>query len=291
MKALCFGEILFDVFKEEKKIGGAPLNVAGHIRRLGGDSEIISALGLDELGDEASRYLEKLEVGTKYVKRVKEETGKAIISLKDGIPSYVFNFPAAWDRIFLTEEDKENLRNESYDVFVFGSLAQRQEESRRSLSWLLENINAKYIFFDVNLRLDFYDRDIIEAGIKKADILKMNDEEVPVIRDLLGMEDEDFIARLMKKYDLKMVLLTCGKDGTYLHLKDKVLHQEIRKVKVVDTVGAGDSLSSGFLYYLASGEDLDKVLRKASYLADYVVQHQGAIPEYEENFQKELDDL
>ena len=289
MKALCFGEVLWDVFGDDRKLGGAPLNVAGHITRLGGSAEIVSAVGDDDLGRSTLSYIDRIGVGRKYMKTVAAETGKAIVTLKDGIPSYRFTDPSAWDEIALTESEKEEIRNTHYDVFVFGSLAQRKKESHETLLWLLDNVDADNIFFDVNLRLDFYTKDIIEHGIEKADILKMNDEEVPVIAGLLGIgNDENAIPGIKDKYGLKMVLLTCGKQGTYLYTDKGVIHQDIRKVKVVDTVGAGDSLSSGFLYFLSKGEELVDVVRKASYLADYVVQNQGAIPEYDEYLRKEL---
>ena len=280
MKALAFGEILWDVIEDSRKIGGAPLNVLGHIVLLGGKGTVISALGSDELGDESIEYLRSKGIDTHLVKRTDAETGKAIVTLKDGIPSYRFTEPSAWDEITLTDEDMKEIASTHYDAFIYGSLAARSETSRTTWKNLLETVNADLFFFDVNLRLNFYSREVIEEGIRHADILKVNDEELPIIMDMLHIED---IATLLKRYELRMLLLTSGKKGSDVITKDQHIHQDTGKVKVVDTVGAGDSLSAAFLYFLSEGEPLEETLRKASTLADYVVQKTGAIPEYDED--------
>ena len=280
MKALAFGEILWDVIEDSRKIGGAPLNVLGHIVLLGGKGTVISALGSDELGDESIEYLRSKGIDTHLVKRTDAETGKAIVTLKDGIPSYRFTEPSAWDEITLTDEDMKEIASTHYDVFIYGSLAARSETSRKTWKNLLETVNADLFFFDVNLRLNFYSREVIEEGIRHADILQVNDEELPIIMDMLHIED---IATLLKRYELRMLLLTSGKKGSDVITKDQHIHQDTGKVKVVDTVGAGDSLSAAFLYFLSEGEPLEETLRKASTLADYVVQKTGAIPEYDED--------
>ena len=285
MKALAFGEILWDVIGNERKIGGAPLNVLGHIVQLGGTASVISALGNDELGDESLEYLKSKNIDTKLVKRTEAETGKAIITLKDGIPSYRFTDPSAWDEITLTESELDEIRNTHYDAFIYGTLAARSDVSRRTWKQLLDNINAGALFFDVNLRLSFYSKEVLGIGAKHADILKVNDEELPMILKLLEAED---INELMKKYNLNMVLLTSGKAGSDIFTLDDHIHQDIGKVEVVDTVGAGDSLSAGFLYFLSKGNSLEKTLKKASLLADYTVGRRGAIPEYDEYIENAL---
>ena len=149
----------------------------------------------------------------------------------------------------------------------------------------MDTIKADAFFFDVNLRLDFYSRNTIEIGARHADILKVNDEELPVILRLLEVKD---IKSLISKYNLKMVLLTSGKDGADLYIGNRHIHQDAGKVEVVDTVGAGDSLSAGFLYFLSKGNTLEDTLRKASILADYTVGKRGAIPQYDEKLRKAL---
>ena len=285
MKALAFGEILWDVIGDERKIGGAPLNVLGHIVQLGGTGAVISAIGQDELGNESIEYLESKGIDTKLIKRTETETGKAIITLKDGIPSYRFTAPSAWDEITLTTDELSEIRNTNYDAFIYGTLAARSLTSRRTWEQLLNNINASALFFDVNLRLDFYSKEVIEIGARHADILKVNDEELPIILELLEVKD---INELITKYNLKLVLLTSGKDGSDVYTANQHYHQEAGNVEVVDTVGAGDSLSAGFLYFLTKGDSIDETLRKASILADYTVGKRGAIPEYDEEIRNTL---
>ncbi len=288
MKAIAFGEILWDVFTDtgKKTLGGAPLNVAGHIKRLGGESYIISGVGNDELGNETIKYIHEMGMTDKYIIRTSDyETGRALVTLRDGIPSYTFNRPAAWDRIELTKDMSDGLFSEEYDVLIFGTLAQREQKSRETLRTILKAAKARELFFDVNLRLDFYTPEIIIDSLRYATILKMNDEEQPVILKIAGCES---IKELMNRYSLSTVIVTYGKKGTYCYSSGKCFHCEPENVPVVDTVGAGDSLSAGFLYFTFSGYPVDIALAKASMLADYVVQKRGAIPEYDETFRRKL---
>ncbi len=289
MDCLCFGEVLWDVFGDKKTLGGAPLNVAGHFSRLGGNASIVSCVGDDELGRLTLAAMDDLGIDRRFV-HVDPScvTGRALVTLADGIPSYRFDDPSAWDRIELTDEEKDGICSKAWDVFVFGTLAQRNSVSRNTLCYLLDNVDAGTVFFDVNLRLDFYNAEIIRHGIEKAGILKMNDEEVPVVCELLGVESDNPVSTLIDLYSLKAVLVTRGKAGSDIYFDGRMHHQSSRKVKVVDTVGAGDSLSSGFLYFLTKGDEVPVALEKASMLADYVVQHSGAIPCYDEEIRRQL---
>ena len=289
MKAVAFGEILWDVFpaKRIQTIGGAPLNVAGHIKRLGGEAEIISGIGIDKLGKETELKLRELQLSDEYIVRVPSAgTGTATVILANGIPSYEFNYPAAWDMINLESEKESKLLSSSYDVFIFGTLAQRSHVSQECLQRILNEIDAKEFFFDVNLRLSYYSDEIISSSLKKATILKMNDEEVPVI---LKSSDSSNVQELREKYSIPVVILTCGKKGTFCYTDNEIIHAEPEDVPVKDTVGAGDSLSAGFLYFYLSGYTMKESIMKASHLADYVVQHSGAIPEYDSTIIKELE--
>lgn len=289
MDCLCFGEVLWDVFGDKKTLGGAPLNVAGHFSRLGGNASVVSCVGDDELGRLTLAAMDDLGIDRRFV-HVDPScvTGRALVTLADGIPSYRFDDPSAWDRITLSEDERKSISSKAWDVFVFGSLAQRCAISQNTLDQLLDNLDAGTVFFDVNLRLDFYNAGIIRHGIEKADILKMNDEEVPVVCELLGVESGNPVQTLIDLYALKAVLVTRGKAGSDIYFDGRIHHQSSKKVKVVDTVGAGDSLSAGFLYFLTKGDDVPVALEKASMLADYVVQHAGAIPDYDEEIKSQL---
>lgn len=280
MTFLNFGEILFDVFKDYRKLGGAPLNVAAHLSKLGGKGYIISAIGNDEMGIEALSAIQSFGLDPSYIKHSKYETGRADIILKGKNADYTFTSPCAWDDITV-----ERPLPKEVDAIYFGTLAQRSNTSKSTLDDVLATVKAKHMFFDVNIRKNFYTDEILKQGIERSTILKLNDEECPIILKAL---DFDSIDTLLKKTNLQMVLMTKGKEGTELHTLGKIFNQGCIDVKVVDTVGAGDSLSAGFLYTLISTGDIEKALKIGSLLADYVVSQEGAIPQYDEKLKENL---
>lgn len=289
MKALAFGEVLWDVNGNEKTIGGAPLNVLAHIRKLGGESSIVSAVGSDELGRASLACLEDFGISEQYVRISPFPTGRADVVLENGIPSYEFNMPCAWDDIRLSDDQYADLFNDEFSVFIYGTLAQRCLTSALTLGKLLDDVSAAEFFFDVNLRGNFYNGKSIERGLEKATIIKMNDEELPVVASLLGTEKENLTRWLFDNTCVKKVLVSAGNRGSFCHEKGgKVYHAGAADVSVVDTVGAGDSLSAAFLYFLARGMDTGSALEKASVLADYVVTKRGAVPEYDDDLRKRL---
>lgn len=282
MKMLSFGEILFDVFPSSRRIGGAPLNVAAHFAKLLGESTIVSAVGNDELGAEAIKEVAALGLDTSHIKVSKYDTGRADITMQGKNADYTFNEPAAWDDITLDRPLEKN-----YDIIYFGTLVQRNRTSRETLAKILSSTNAKHVFYDVNIRKHFYTDEIILSSLERATILKVNDEELPLIAKIADAEtdnERNTAAKLIKDFNLEMVILTKGKEGTAIFTRDGQNSLRPGDVPVIDTVGAGDSLSAGLLAtYLKSG-DIIKALRVGSALADYVVSHRGAIPSYDEAF-------
>lgn len=284
MKAVSFGEILWDLGKSST-LGGAPLNVLGHMRRLGDECVMLSAVGDDKLGDETIKSIKSLCIDVSQIATIEAvETGKAFVTLNKGIPSYAFNSPCAWDAIPVPSPD---FFNENYDVFIFGTLSQRSEVTKKTLYTVLQSIKAREVFFDVNLRLNFYSDEIIRTSLAYATILKMNDEELGVVLNATGCKD---IKELMASYNLKFVLLTLGKYGSNCFTSDGFIHVDSGDVKVLDTVGAGDSLSGSFLHFFLRGESVEEALQKASRVADFVVTQPGAIPQYDENLLKSIDE-
>ena len=281
MDFIAFGEILFDCFMDKKTLGGAPLNVSVHLTKLGLNGQIISAVGNDKLGKEALSEIRTLGLSTDGISMLNGiETGRANIIMKGKNADYSFNYPSAWDCIPVPESIVSHTT-----LLYFGTLAQRDDISRASLKEILSRVSADYIFFDVNIRKSFYSDEIIKEGLKKATILKMNDEEVPII---LKEADCSSLKELRKKYSIKTIMVTEGKNGTTVFMDDAEFHQNAGSVEVVDTVGAGDSLSAGFLASLLKGKDIRKALEIGSLIADYVVTKQGAIPEYDDNLKKKL---
>ncbi len=288
MRALSFGEILWDVFDDKRTLGGAPLNVLGHIRRLGGEASIISAVGDDELGTLTIEAIDELGIDRSYLKVSRYGTGRAVVTLRDGIPSYSFDTPSAWDDITLGEGILERIASASCSVFIYGTLAQRSKTSADTLRVLLDNVKADQFFFDVNLRLDFWSAESILEGLRKATILKMNDEEVPMIASALNVPESDLLSYLFSSFPVSRIIVTLGKKGSVCYEKGSVCRAPAGKGAVVDTVGAGDSLSAGFLYFISSGYDTQSALEKAALLADYVVSKRGAIPEYDDEIKETL---
>lgn len=277
MDFISFGEILFDVFPDKATLGGAPLNVAGHLTKLGLNGAILSAVGNDELGKRALNEIEALGLSTDIIATLDYETGKAIITLNGKNAEYEFNDPCAWDNIPL------QALPENVTLIYYGTLAQRGN-SKNTLKELLNSVQSQHRFFDVNIRKHFYSDEIIKEGVENATILKLNDEEVDIVLDALKIEMRGYrgLEELFKEYNLDLILLTKGKEGT-MCFKNKWYRVPCAPVEVVDTVGAGDSLSAGFLASYIKTGDLEKSLLFGSHIADYVVTKRGAIPEYDDN--------
>lgn len=277
MDFISFGEILFDVFPDKATLGGAPLNVAGHLTKLGLNGAILSAVGNDELGKRALNEIEALGLSTDMIATLDFETGKAIITLNGKNAEYEFNDPCAWDNIPL------QALPENVTLIYYGTLAQRGN-SKNTLKELLNSVQSQHRFFDVNIRKHFYSDEIIKEGVENATILKLNDEEVDIVLDALKIEMRGYrgLEELFKEYNLDLILLTKGKEGT-MCFKNKWYRVPCAPVEVVDTVGAGDSLSAGFLASYIKTGDLEKSLLFGSHIADYVVTKRGAIPEYDDN--------
>ncbi len=277
MNSLVFGEVLFDVFPDKATLGGAPLNVAVHMARLGLSGIVVSSVGNDELGKKALSEIASYGLSLDGIAILEKETGKAVITLHDGNADYTFNSDNAWDNIPVPP----NLPGK-VDVIYFGSLAQRSIVSRNTLEHILDNVNATEVFFDVNIRKHYYSDKIIREGLKRATILKLNDEEVDIILKAAGIYEKELVGlqKLKDKYNLELILLSLGSRGS-MCLGDKWYRKEPETVEVVDTVGAGDSLSAGFLSSYLKDGDIEKALDRGTRLASFVVSKRGAIPQYD----------
>ena len=295
MKTLSFGEILFDRIEGKDHFGGAPVNVAVHLSRLGAESYMLSALGKDETGKKALEILTTEQIKTDFIQLDSTApTGLVNVTVENGIPSYEILEGAAWDSITLTPYQTDALTLEDWDLVYCGSLAQRTVSNRDFLHRLLPDLSYRQLFFDVNLRQEYFSEEVIRDTMAYTTILKLNDEELPVIGKLLFGEElsgEDFFFRAEKEYALEMLLLTCGAKGAELYHKktgDKALLIPSEKVEIADTVGAGDSFSGAFLYFYINGEPLEKAGWKAARMADYVVSHSGALPVLDDRIRGQL---
>lgn len=288
-KVVGIGEALWDCLPEGRKLGGAPANFAYHVNQFGLDSCVVSAVGADLLGREILDIFTQKSLPWN-IPVVEYPTGTVQVTLDcKGIPQYNIKEGVAWDNIPMTPALKE-LAKESIAV-CWGSLAQRNEVSRNTINAFIdampETENTLKVF-DINLRQKFYSKEIIENSFKKCNILKINDEELVVVSGLFGLEGQDAEQKckeLLERYNLKMLILTCGVDGSYVFTPDgNVSFQGTPDVKVADTVGAGDSFTAAFVASLLNGKSEKEAHETAVKVSAFVCTQHGAMPVIPEEY-------
>ena len=283
------GEVLYDVLPEGAKLGGAPANFAYHASQFGFDAMAVSAVGNDALGDQALSTFDKN--GLKYIiPRVSYPTGTVKVTLDaEGVPTYTFTPDVAWDHIPFTPE-MEALAKKAGAV-CFGSLAQRSEASRKTIRQFIEATPDDCLkIFDINLRGNFYNKEILRESMQKANILKINDEELVTIGRLFdypGLDMEEKCRILLHRYHFKMVVLTCGTNGSYVFVPDgETSFMPTPKVEVADTVGAGDSFTGAFTACLLAGKTIKEAHERAVKVSAFVCTQKGAMPKLPEELTK-----
>lgn len=279
------GEILWDVFPERKVLGGAPANFAYHVSQFGFNGYAVSAIGEDLLGKEILSSLESK--GLNYLIETTDfPTGTVQVKLnKAGVPEYEICENVAWDNIPFTART-ENLAKNTQTV-CFGSLAQRSEVSRETIRKFIEAMPEDSLkIFDINLRLNFYTKEIIEESMRMANMMKINDDEVLKIAELFGWEgDEQFICgKIMENYDLNVLILTKGTDGSFVFTPRQTSYQPTPKVHVADTVGAGDSFTAAFVAAYLHGERIEDAHQLAVEVSAYVCLNHGAMPKLADSY-------
>lgn len=290
------GEALFDCLPEGRKLGGAPANFAYHVSQFGLNGCAISAIGKDELGDEIvdtfERVHESLPTFNYQLSTVEQPTGTVKVTLDDkGVPQYEICLGVAWDNIPLTNAMLEIARQAQ--AVCFGSLAQRSETSRETIQAFLDATPADALkVFDINLRQSWYTAEVIAESLSRANILKINDEELDVVATmLLGeptvpgaliAEDPEKTRRICRelivRYDLRMLILTCGAIGSYVFTADEESYVATPKVQVADTVGAGDSFTATFVAQLLLGKPIREAHERAVKVSAFVCTRHGAMP-------------
>ncbi|MGQ8335240.1 carbohydrate kinase family protein [Sunxiuqinia sp. A32] len=276
------GELLWDVFPDQKKMGGATANFAYHVEKLGVKSFMISTVGHDELGDELIEVLDRAKL-TYDVQRHELPTGTVQVTLSgNGIPNYEICEPVAWDFITMKPEWEDIAKNAS--VVCFGSLAQRGEVSRKTIRQFLQLVpDSAYKVFDINLRQQFYSRELIADSLKLCNFLKINDEELEMVAEMFGLDGstDEKCLKLIADFNLKLLALTCGTDGSHLFTDKQHSFKETPIVEVVDTVGAGDSFTAAIVAGLLTGKTLEKTHEMAVKLSAFVCTQSGAMPDYD----------
>ena len=277
------GEVLWDVLPDGKKLGGAPANFAYHAGQfLGSDNTIaVSALGNDKLGDETIEALKEHGLND-LLPRVPYPTGTVQVQLDEqGIPTYDIKENVAWDNIPFDDDIAAIARN--CRAVCFGSLAQRNVVSRQTIHRFLDATPADCVkIFDINLRQQFYTKEIIKESLLRCNILKINDEELVLIGRMFGypgLDIENKCWLILGKYNLDMLVLTCGTNGSYVFTPGQMSFQETPKVQVADTVGAGDSFTGSFCAAILSGKPVSEAHRLAVEVSAFVCTQNGAMPE------------
>ena len=276
------GEVLWDVLPEGRKLGGAPANFAYNVRQFGFDSLAISAVGNDKLGDETLAALKNK--GLDFIMpQVPYPTGTVLVSLDDeGIPSYDIRENVAWDNIPFTPEMEAAAQN--CRAVCWGSLAQRNVVSRTTINSFLDAMpdgGGRLKVFDINLRQKFYTKEVIMESLRRCNVLKINDEELVVIGRLFdypGLDMRNKCWLILGKYNLDMLVLTCGVNGSYVFTPGCVSFQETPRVDVVDTVGAGDSFTGAFCAAILKGMPVPEAHKLAVEISAYVCTQSGAMP-------------
>lgn len=278
------GEALWDCLPEGRKIGGAPANFAYHSAQFGFNSLAVSAIGKDELGDEIVETFDQNNL--KYcLERVDYPTGTVQVTLDEkGIPCYEIMENVAWDNIPYSPELEEIAKN--CVAVCFGSLAQRNSVSQDTINRFLDAMPKSedvLKVFDINLRQHFYCKETIVNSLNKCNILKINDEELVVVSEMFGYEknlsQEEACRRILNEYNLRMLILTCGTEGSYVLTADETSFQPTPKVEVADTVGAGDSFTGSFIASVLKGRTIVEAHKRAVEVSAYVCTQNGAMPQ------------
>ena len=273
------GEILWDVLPSGKVIGGAPFNFINHVSRLGYKGICLSAIGNDKNGAEILRYFKSKNLDLSGMQIIpKAATGTVDVKLENGTPEYEIHENRAWDMIAGKKAHNDLIKNAS--LFYFGTIAQRNKLSRITIYHLLETAgNKKKIFFDANLRQNFYNKKILEYSLNKSGLVKINDYELDILTDFFNLQgrERQKIEKLFTCFKLIMIALTKGQKGSVLFNGTEYSELPARKIRIVDTIGAGDAFSAAFACGYLENKSIAEIHSRASELASRVCRHKGAI--------------
>ncbi len=281
LDVIAIGEVLWDIFGSEKHLGGAPFNFAVHCRGLGARSAIVSRVGQDELGDEILSRARALGVDDNLTQRdAKRPTGQVQVTLQaDGQPTFDIRAEAAYDCI--TTDPVAMARIHAADVVYFGTLAQRHPVARQSIAALLDAGAQAFLVCDLNLRPPHYTAEVVRTALSRCNLLKLNGDELRVVRGMLrrGDMDEDiFLLHLLESYGLELVCVTLGARGCILRTRRERVVAPGYPCQVVDTVGSGDAFTAALTLKHMAGKSLAEASDFANRVGAYVATQRGATP-------------
>ena len=280
---ICFGEALWDVLSSMRSVGGAPLNVAYHLKKLGVRAWPMSGVGNDLLGEELKSQIEEWGLPSDLICSVADrETGRSLVTVLEGEPNFEVLKDVAWDYIDVPENWP--VECQPAEALVFGSLAQRSARNRAVLDAMFVAMPNALKVLDVNLRDAFEDYEQIWALARSADLVKLNDEEMQALMQTTATRAnaEDCARSFQREAGCETVCVTMGAQGAGLLRCDEWHWVDAVPVKVRDTVGAGDSFLAGLIYgLLITQEDATATLRRSATLASFVASSDGATPDYD----------
>lgn len=285
---LVFGEILYDIYDDVAVIGGAPFNYSVQLSRLiskNDNLKFITALGKDDFSKDAFKFIENENIDSSLMQVLDNyETGKATVFMNENkIPDYIIHENVAWDNIEFNSNIEKALK-EKYDLFYFNILSCRSEKSYNTLKNIFKNIDSKYKVCDVTFRKNYYTKEKIKEALEFINILKINDEELAIIKSLfypnLQNDNEILLKNLNKDFNIDYIFLTLGKSGASSFYNNQYIFKPSNKIKVIDTVGAGDSFCAALSYAILKKLDIKKVLDFASAVSEEMIQVKGGTAKY-----------
>ncbi|RXF70557.1 carbohydrate kinase family protein [Arcticibacter tournemirensis] len=280
--AICYGEILWDVLPDGPQPGGAPLNVAYHLNKLGLHASLISRVGKDENGRKLETLLDQWGINRRLLQQDSDYPTSEVIAKMNNRNevSYEIVFPVAWDFINEVTEISRYIQSQTY--FVYGSLASRNNITRATLSKLLENDSFKV--FDINLRPPFVEKSLLLELLEKSDLVKFNESELEMAQTLFHgsyRKEADQIKFIQDRFNISEVVVTKGEFGASYYKGNEAWHCAGREVRVADTIGSGDAFLAAFLANHYLGEQPQIILRNAIAMGGFVATHKGGCPDYD----------
>lgn len=290
MKVLAFGEILWDIIEKEEHLGGAPFNFIAHTAQCGNEAYIVTRLGADFRAMKALNRCKTYGVNERYIQRDESlPTGTVEVTLQDGQPDYLIVENVAWDNIAF-DDSLAGIEDEKFDIFYFGTLAQRAQKSADTLERILSSFHFNHRFCDINLRKTGYNAAIIRRSLAHASMLKLNHEEVPVVSSLIAGKALDipaFCTWITRQFpDIKLVIVTAAEKGCYVSYENRFITVPGVPVTVLDAIGAGDSFSAAFLHAFVRTGNPELAGRIANSVGAFVATQRGAIPAYTREIRK-----
>jgi len=281
-KITSIGEILFDVYPDGKRLGGAPFNFIYHIIKLTGEANFVSRIGNDQNGDEILQIFKDRKISSEFIQiDQNHKTGIAKTTLNEKkIPEFIIEENVAYDFIELTDPI-EKLISQSTDCFYFGTLAQRSEKSRNTVQKLAANPNVKCIC-DLNIRQDYFTPGIIEQSLSAADVLKLNEDEFELVNKLViksEINKTEAVEKMIRIFNIELLCVTKGSSGAVLYKDGQENYYKIQNDKVADTVGAGDAYASMLCIGYLKNWNIEKTNKLASEFSNEIVKVKGALPE------------